>query len=201
MRLVLAGQNKKKLAEMRAILSGLGIQVLSQAEAGVNVEVEETGTTFEENAILKAKAVMEATGLPAVSDDSGLAVAALGGAPGVYSARYGGAEAADDIQRYELLLKNMKNVEQREAKFVSCIAVVFPDGTIITAQGECEGSIAYEPRGEGGFGYDPIFELPDGRRMAEIDMEEKNRISHRAKALRAIGIKLKEYSLKMKSSN
>jgi XTP/dITP diphosphohydrolase len=194
MKFVLAGQNKKKLVEMRAILSGFGIEVISQSEAGVNVEVEETGSTFEDNAILKAKAVMQATGLPAVSDDSGLAVEALGGEPGVYSARYGGARAADDVQRYELLLENMKNVEQRGAKYVSCIAAVFPDGTTITAQGECEGSIAYEPRGDGGFGYDPIFELPDGRRMAEIDMEEKNKISHRAKALRSFEIKLKEHS-------
>jgi XTP/dITP diphosphohydrolase len=192
---VLASKNNKKLAELREILSELGIEVISQAEAGVNVEPEETGTTFEENAVIKARAVMEASGLPAISDDSGISVDALGGAPGVYSARYGGESGLklDDVGRYELLLKNMEGREQRDAKYVCCIAAAFPNGDILTSTGECRGSIAYAPRGCGGFGYDPIFVLPDGRRMAEIDASEKNKISHRALALTEMKKKLSDY--------
>ncbi len=193
MTFVLAGRNRKKLEEMRDILSGLGIGVLSQAEAGVDVEVEETGSTFEENALLKARAVMEASGLPAISDDSGLAVEALGGAPGIYSARYGGAAAADDTARYLLLLREMEGLSNRAAKYVCCIAAAFPGGNALTAMGECRGFIAHEPRGAGGFGYDPIFMLPDGRMMAELDAAEKNKISHRARALAEMKRKLSEY--------
>ena len=135
MKLVLASKNKKKLAEMNDILSQLGIEVCSEAEAGVDVEVEETGTTFEENSLLKARAVMEASGLPAIADDSGLCVDALGGAPGVYSARYGG-EGLDDIQRYRLLLENMRGQMPRTARFVSVITCCFPNGDVISARGE-----------------------------------------------------------------
>jgi len=193
LRFVLASRNPKKLAEMREILSGLGVEVISQAEAGVDVEPEETGSSFEENAVIKARAVMEASGLPAISDDSGIAGEALGGAPGVYSARYGGKAAKDDVERYRLLLKNMEGREQRSAKYVCCIAAAFPNGDILTAMGECLGSIAHEPRGGGGFGYDPIFMLPDGRTMAEIDAAEKNGLSHRSKALAEMKKRLCEY--------
>ena len=187
---VLASKNKKKLAEMQTILGEQGIQVLSQAQAGVDLDPEETGLTFEENAIIKARAVSEASGLPAIADDSGLMVDALDGAPGVFSARYGGSHELSDEYRWKLLLKNMEGVEQRAAKYVSVIAAVFPDGRILTARGECHGEIAESPRGNGGFGYDPIFRLPDGRHMAEIDMDEKNRISHRAIALAEMQRKL-----------
>ncbi len=189
---VLASKNAKKLAEMQTILGEQGVQVLSQAQAGVDLDPEETGTTFEENAIIKAKAVAEASGLPAIADDSGLMVDALDGAPGVYSARYGGSHALSDEYRWKLLLKNMEGMEQRAAKYVSVIAAVFPDGRVLTARGECHGEIAESPRGTGGFGYDPIFRLPDGRHMAEISIEEKNRISHRAIALAEMQKKLME---------
>ena len=193
MKLVLASKNKKKLAEMNDILSQLGIEVCSEAEAGVDVEVEETGTTFEENSLLKARAVMEASGLPAIADDSGLCVDALGGAPGVYSARYGG-EGLDDIQRYRLLLENMRGQMPRTARFVSVITCCFPNGDVISARGECPGTIAFAPMGEGGFGYDPVFFVPALKKtFAQLSAEEKNAISHRGKALQAFRVKLEEY--------
>ena len=193
MKLVLASKNQKKLKEMNEILSQLGIEVCSEAEAGVDVEVEETGTTFEENSLLKAKAVMEASGLPAIADDSGLCVDALGGAPGVYSARYGG-EGLDDVQRYQLLLENMKGQMPRTARFVSVITCCFPNGDVLSARGECEGSVAFAPMGEGGFGYDPIFFVPGLKKtFSQLTPEEKNAISHRGKALEAFQVKLKEY--------
>lgn len=193
MKLVLASQNKKKLVELDTILSQLGVQVCSEAEAGVNVEVEETGTTFEENSLLKAKAVMEASGLPAVADDSGLCVDALNGAPGVYSARYGG-EGLDDTGRYRLLLENMRGQMPRTAKFVSVITCCFPNGDVISARGECPGTIAFAPMGEGGFGYDPVFFVPSLKKtFAQLTAEEKNAISHRGKALKAFGEKLEAY--------
>ena len=185
-RFVLASHNAGKLTEMRDILRELGIEVLSQKDVGVDVDPEETGTTFEENAVIKAKAVMEACGLPAVADDSGLMVDALGGAPGVHSARYGGDHDLPDSYRNAYLLKNLENTEQRGAKYVSVIAVAYPDGRVITARGECHGEIARTEKGSGGFGYDPLFRLPDGRHMAELTSEEKNRISHRGEALREL---------------
>jgi len=135
MRFVLASNNQKKLKEMKTILSQFGIEVLSQKEAGLDFEVEETGTTFAENAMLKADAACKASGLPAVSDDSGLVVEALGGEPGVYSARYGGDKCTSDTERYELLLKNMEGKEQRGAKFVSSIACVFPNENFVSISG------------------------------------------------------------------
>ena len=193
MKLVLASKNKKKLVEMNDILSQLGIQVCSEAEAGVDVEVEETGTTFEENSLLKAKAVMEASGLPAIADDSGLCVDALNGAPGVYSARYGG-EGLDDVGRYRLLLENMKGQMPRTAKFVSVITCCFPNGDVISARGECPGTIAFAPMGEGGFGYDPVFFLPPLKKtFAQLSPEEKNAVSHRGKALELFRARLEEY--------
>ena len=192
MKLVLASQNQKKLKEMSEILAQLGVEVCLQSEAGVNVEVEETGTTFEENSLLKAKAVMEASGLPAIADDSGLCVDALNGAPGVYSARYGG-EGLDDVGRYQLLLRNLRGMG-RSAKFVSVITCCFPNGDVLTARGECPGTIAFAPMGEGGFGYDPVFFIPQLKKtFAQLTAEEKNAISHRGKALEIFKRELEHY--------
>ncbi|MGN8876654.1 XTP/dITP diphosphatase [Pseudoflavonifractor sp. HCP28S3_F10] len=192
MKLVLASKNQKKLRELREILSAQGVEVVSEADVGVDVDVEETGTTFEENALLKARAVCEASGLPAVADDSGLCVDALGGAPGVYSARYGGP-GLDDVGRYQLLLENMRGMLDRRCKFVSAICCCFPDGEVITARGECPGTLAYAPKGEDGFGYDPIFFLPERKKtFAELTAEEKNAISHRGRALEEFRSKLED---------
>ena len=193
MKLVLASKNKKKLAELNDILSQLGIEVCSEAEAGVDVEVEETGTTFEENSLLKARAVMEASGLPAIADDSGLCVDALNGAPGVYSARYGGG-GLDDAGRYKLLLENMRGQMPRTAKFVSVITCCFPSGDVISARGECPGTIAFAPMGEGGFGYDPVFFYPPlAKTFGQLTAEEKSAISHRGNALKDFSAKLATY--------
>lgn len=193
MKLVLASKNAKKLAEMNAILSELGVEVCSETQAGVDVDVEETGTTFEENSLLKARAVMEASGLPAIADDSGLCVDALNGAPGVYSARYGGPEL-DDTGRYRLLLENLRGQTPRTAKFVSVITCCFPNGDVITARGECPGTIAFAPMGEGGFGYDPVFFIPGLKKtFAQLSAQEKNAISHRGRALALFQQKLKDY--------
>ncbi len=193
MKLVLASKNPKKLKEMGDILSALGVEVLSEEQAGVDVEVEETGTTFAENARLKAEAVMRASGLPAVADDSGLCVDALNGAPGVYSARYGG-EGLDDAGRYRLLLENMRGQLDRRCKFVSAICCAFPNGDVVEAWGECPGTLAYAPKGSDGFGYDPIFFLPERKKtFAELTAEEKNAISHRGKALEQFREKLAAY--------
>ena len=193
MKVVLASHNAKKITEMRAILSQMGVEVLSQRDVGVDLEPEETGTTFEENSLLKARAVMEASGLPAIADDSGLCVDALNGAPGVYSARYGG-EGLDDTGRYRLLLENMRGQMPRTAKFVSVITCCFPNGDVLTARGECPGTIAFAPQGEGGFGYDPVFFVPPLKKtFAQLTAEEKNAISHRGKALEAFQVKLEEY--------
>ncbi len=192
MKLVLASKNPKKLIELNEILSSLGVEVCSEADAGVDVEVEETGTTFEENSLLKAKAVMEASGLPAVADDSGLCVDALNGAPGVYSARYGGP-GLDDTGRYRLLLENLRG-QGRTARFVSVVTCCFPKGDVISARGECPGMIAFAPMGEGGFGYDPVFLIPSLKKtFAQLSAEEKNAISHRGKALAAFAEKLAAY--------
>ena len=194
MKLILASNNKKKLTELREILSDMDVELLSQREVGCDFEVEETGTTFAENAYLKAKAVADATGLAAVADDSGLMVEALNGEPGVYSARYApGGHEASDKEKYEYLLSKLVNVEHRAAKFVSSICCILPDGSIIRTEGECRGEILREPAGEGGFGYDPVF-MPQGydRSMAELGTEVKNRISHRANALREFKKKLRE---------
>ena len=193
MKLILASNNEKKLREMREILSELGITVLSQREAGLNLEVEETGTTFAENALLKAQGACDAAGMAAVADDSGLVVDALDGAPGVYSARYGG-EGLNDRERFELLLKNMEDREQRSCRFVSSIACVFPGGAVIRAEGTCEGQLLYAPKGENGFGYDPIFYVPEqGCSMAELSPAVKNRLSHRGKALAQFVCNLRQY--------
>ncbi len=193
MKMVLASKNPKKMKEMNEILSGMGVEVCLQSDVGIDIDVEETGTTFEENSLLKARAVMEASGLPAIADDSGLCVDALNGAPGVYSARYGG-EGLDDTGRYKLLLANMPRGAARTAKFVSVITCCFPGGEVLTARGECPGTIAFAPMGEGGFGYDPVFFLPKLKKtFAQLAPEEKNAVSHRGRALEAFQAKLEEY--------
>ena len=193
MKMVLASKNPKKLEEMAVILSQLGIEVVLESDVGVDVEVEETGTTFEENAALKAFAVMEAAGLPAIADDSGLCVDALGGGPGVYSARYGG-EGLTDADRYRLVLEGLQGQLDRGAKFVSAICCAFPGGDRVEARGECPGVIGYAPQGENGFGYDPIFFLPEKKKtFAQLTGEEKNAISHRGKALEKLKEELEKY--------
>lgn len=195
MRVVLASKNPHKLKEIAAILKPLQIELVLESELGVDIEVEETGATFEENSFLKANAVMQATGLPALADDSGIAVDALGGAPGVYSARYGGDPTLDDWGRLLLLLKNMEQVPdgQRQAQFVSVITMVYPDGHMIQARGEAHGELLREAVGTGGFGYDPIFYFPPaGKSFAELTAEEKNQVSHRANALHRFYQKLCE---------
>ena len=184
MKVILASKNQHKLTELSTILSQLGFEIALESEYGLDIDVEETGTTFEENSFLKADAVMKASGLPVLADDSGLMVDALDGAPGVYSARYG--HKASDKERTAYLLENMKDVpkERRGAKFVCVITCLFPDGRKIVARGECPGVIARAPHGENGFGYDPIFYLPElGMTYAELPSEQKNAISHRARAL------------------
>ena len=195
MKVVLASKNPHKLVEISKITERFGFELVLQSELGVDIDVEETGTTFEENSLIKAKAVMEATGLPALADDSGICVDALGGAPGVYSARYGGDESLDDWGRLQLLLKNMEDVPdgQRQAKFVCVITMVTPDGQTIQARGEIHGQILRQARGENGFGYDPIFYYPPmGMTTAEMSAEDKNKVSHRANALKVFYEKLKE---------
>ena len=190
---VLATHNPGKLAEMKAILSGLGVEVVSPAEAGVEVDVEETGTTFAENAMLKARAICAAAGLPAIADDSGLCVDALNGGPGVYSARYGG-EGLDDAGRRRLLLQNLRGQTTRAAHFICAGACAFPNGDTLEAEGRCDGAIAFAPLGEGGFGYDPVFLIPEkGKTFGQIGPEEKSKISHRGKALAAFAEKLGTY--------
>ena len=192
MKFVLASQNKGKLVEMQGILQSLGVEIVLQSELGVSVDVEETGTTFEENARLKAVAVMQATGLPAIADDSGLCVDALNGGPGVYSARYGGD--ISDPEKVQLLLANMRGASTRAAHFATAIVCAFPDGDELVAFGRCDGSIAYAPAGDMGFGYDPVFFYPGfGKTFGQSTREEKASVSHRGKALRDLAVKLEAY--------
>lgn len=195
MKIVAATGNKHKIEEIESITKRFGMNVITKAEAGVgDLEVEETGTTFEENSLIKAEAIMKATGLPAIADDSGLEADALDGAPGVYSARFSGEGATDESNNAKLL-KLMENVpdDKRSARFVSVVTLCFPDGTVVAARGECPGTLIRSPQGDGGFGYDPLF-VPVGydKTYAEISAEEKNIISHRAKALGILRMKLKE---------
>lgn len=199
MKFILATHNPGKLREMSDILSHLGVEVVSPADMGITVEVEETGTTFAENAMLKAKAICAASGLPAIADDSGLCVDALNGGPGVYSARYGG-EGLDDRGRYMLLLNSLRGQTTRAAHFACAIACAFPDGKTLTAEGRCDGAIAFAPMGTEGFGYDPVFLIPDkGKTFGQLTAEEKSAISHRGKALREFAKTLETYLNKQAS--
>ena len=195
MKVVLASKNKHKLVEISKITEKFDMELVLQSELGVDIDVDETGTTFEENSFLKADAVMKASGLPALADDSGIAVDALNGEPGVYSARYGFDDSLDDWGRLELLLKNTEHVPdgQRQAQFVCVITMVTPEGLTIQARGEIHGELTREARGENGFGYDPIFYYPPlGKTTAELAPEEKNAVSHRGNALKIFYEKLKE---------
>ena len=195
MKVVLASKNPHKLVEISKITEKFGIDLILQSEVGVDIDVEETGTTFEENSFLKAEAVMKATGLPALADDSGIAVDALNGEPGIYSARYGFDDSLNDWDRMMLLLKNTEHVPdgQRQAQFVCVITFVTPEGKTIQARGEIHGELTREPKGENGFGYDPIFYYPPfGKTTAEATPEEKNSVSHRANALKLFYEKMKE---------
>lgn len=195
MKVVLASKNKHKLAEISQITEKFDMELVLESDLGVDIDVEETGSTFEENSFLKANAVMQATGLPALADDSGIAVDALNGEPGIYSARYGFDDTLDDAGRVRLLLRNMEAVPdgQRQAQFVCVITLVTPDGKTIQARGEVHGEVLRETRGEGGFGYDPVFYYPPfGKTLAQVSAEEKNQVSHRAKALKIFYEKLKE---------
>ena len=193
MKFVLATHNPGKLKEMGDILARFGVEVVSPKDLGITVDVEETGATFAENAMLKAKAICAAAKLPAIADDSGLCVDALNGGPGVYSARYGG-EGLDDKGRYMLLLNSMRGQPPRAAHFACAIACVFPNGDELTAEGRCDGTIAFAPIGEGGFGYDPVFFVPELKKtFGQLTAEEKSAISHRGRALAVFVEKLETY--------
>ena len=191
---LIATHNAKKKNELLRILAPLGIDVKTDSELDLTLsEPEETGETFYENALIKAKAGCEESGYPCVADDSGLMVDYLAGAPGVYSARFSG-ENSDDEKNNNKLLKLMADVPENErtARFVSVVCCAFPNGDIISARGECEGTIGYEKKGESGFGYDPLF-MVDGKSFAEMSAEEKDKLSHRGKALNLLSEQLKNY--------
>lgn len=193
-KIVFATGNAGKMKEIRLILADLGMEIYSMKEAGIQTEVEENGTTFEENAVLKAKAIGEQTDAIVLADDSGLEVDYLNKEPGVYSARYLGEDTSYRIKN-QSLIDRLDGVpeEKRTARFVCAIAAHLPDGRMLTTRGTIEGIIGYEERGEGGFGYDPIFYLPEyGCSTAELSMEKKNELSHRGKALRAMKEELKK---------
>lgn len=192
MKIIAATGNAGKVREIKAILGDLGIEVISQKEAGIDIDVEETGTTFKENAFLKAKAVFELSGLPAIADDSGLCVDALNGAPGVYSARYAG-EDATDADKIAKLLSELENEENRSAHFTSAVAFVISETEEYSAEGHVFGSILNAPEGEGGFGYDPVFYSDDLQKsFGTATAEEKNTVSHRYRALMGLKDILKE---------
>ena len=191
LRLVLASNNAKKLKELGALLAPAGVELVTQGALGV-AEAEEPHHTFIENALAKARHAAAATGLAAIADDSGLCVDALNGAPGIYSARYGGVDS--DQARYRLLLENLRGAGARTAHFHTAIVCAFPNGDTLTAEGDCHGTVAFAPMGDGGFGYDPIFFVPSLRKtFAQLTAEEKNAISHRGNALRSFAAELKTY--------
>ena len=193
-RIVFATGNAGKMKEIRLIMADLGCEVVSMKEAGADPEIVENGRSFAENAEIKARAVWNCTGDIVLADDSGLVVDYIGGEPGIYSARYMGEDTSYEIKNRNIIdrLADAKE-EERTARFVSAIAAVLPDGSELVTEGKVEGLIAHEPAGNGGFGYDPIFYLPEyGVTSAEIPIEKKNEISHRGKALEAMKIKLRE---------
>lgn len=195
MELLVATNNPGKVREYEAILAGLPVRITFPAQEGLDLVVDESGATFDENARIKALAFARASGLLTLADDSGLEVDALKGAPGVHSARYAGPDA-DDVDRYQKLLAELADIPpgDRSARFRCVVALAQPDGTVYTAEGVCEGEIGLFPRGAHGFGYDPVFIVQgqDGRTMAELPPEVKHRISHRGRAMRAARPVLKE---------
>lgn len=185
-KVILASNNKGKIREISEILTPLGFEVVSMKDAGIDIDIEENGTTFKENAAIKARAIYNMTKTAVIADDSGLAVDYLNGAPGVYSARYGGENATDEDKNNKLLAElSGVSDEKRTAAFICVICYVDENGNEQFAEGKCEGKIGYEPKGENGFGYDPIFMYGD-KSFAEIPAEEKNKVSHRANALKAL---------------
>ena len=193
-RLLVASTNQGKLREYRRLLAGVPFDIIGPADVGIDAEVDETGATFEENAILKATTLCAASGLPTLADDSGLEVDALEGEPGVRSARYAG-ENATDADRVKFLLKKLKRVPEgyRSGRFRCIIAVALPGGRVELFNGECSGEIALAPKGDKGFGYDPVFYLPElGKTMAELPMELKNQLSHRSRAAARAKVFLEE---------
>ena len=187
-KIIFATTNTGKIKEIKEILSDCDVEVISMKEMNITTDVEENGTTFEENSLIKARAISKLTGLPVLADDSGLEVDYLNGEPGIYSARYLGRDTDYDYKNNYIIdkLKDAKDSE-RSARFVCVISLVLPDGREFVKKGIMEGRIGYEIKGENGFGYDPIFYLPEyGKTSAEISGEEKNKISHRGKALRAM---------------
>ena len=193
-KIIFATGNEGKMKEVRMILEDLGLPVLSLKDAGITADVEENGTTFEENAQIKAKAIMEMTGALVLADDSGLEVDALDKEPGIYSARYMGHDTSYHIKNQNIINRLEGKVgEERSARFVCAIAAAFPDGRVLITRGTMEGQIGYEEKGENGFGYDPIFYLPEYQcYSAELSLEEKNKLSHRGKALRLMKERLHE---------
>ena len=190
MKVIAATKNKGKLREMNEILSPLGIEIVPQEDVGISVDVEETGRTFEENALIKARAVRMVSDYPVLADDSGLCVDCLGGAPGVRSARYAG-DGASDSDKINKLLSEIGDNENRNARFVTCVAYISADGREITAHGEVKGRITHTPHGENGFGYDPVFYSAELKRtFAECSDDEKNSVSHRGRALKNLYDKL-----------
>lgn len=194
MRIIFATGNEGKMREIRMIMSDLGLEILSMKEAGLYAEVDENGTTFEENAVIKAKGIAALCNDIVLADDSGLEIDALNKEPGVYSARYMGEDTSYTIKNMNLVERlNGVPDEQRTARFVCAIAAALPDGRVLETKAAMEGRIGYEERGENGFGYDPIFVLPEfGKTTAELSAEEKNKLSHRGKALRLMKEKLME---------
>lgn len=195
--IIFATKNKGKIREINAILADMDVNVVSMEDAGIHIDMVEDGTTFEENAMKKAVEIMEASGKITLADDSGLEIDYLDKAPGVYSARFLG-EDTPYPEKFKVILEKLKDVpeEKRTARFVSCIAAAFPDGRKLLSYDTVEGRIAYEAKGENGFGYDPIFYVPEkGKHMAELSPEEKNAISHRGKALRKMKELLKKENL------
>ena len=191
-KLLLATNNRAKVREYARLLKGMPYHIVSLEDVNISEQVEETGASFEENAILKAKRYCELSGLTTMADDSGLEVNALGGEPGVRSARYAGEDASDK-ERIEFLLKKIVDVtwEKRQAQFKCVIAIAYPDGKVQICQGQCSGILTFAPLGDNGFGYDPIFYLPDlHKTMAELSMSEKNAISHRGLAAEEARVKL-----------
>lgn len=192
MKIIVATKNANKIREIREIFSPLGFEVVSQTEAGIDIDVEETGDTFEKNALIKARAVSLVCDDYVLADDSGLCVEALDGRPGVYSARYAG-EGASDSDKITKLLGEMQGVDNRRAKFMTSVAFIMPDGTELVTSGEVCGRILLQPEGENGFGYDPVFFSDElGKSFAVATPEEKNSVSHRSRALRALYVKLKQ---------
>ena len=194
-KIIFASNNEGKIKEVKQICSDMNVEIISMKEAGIELDIEENGTTFEENALIKAEAIMKVTGQVTIADDSGLEVDYLGGEPGVYSARYMGHDTPYDIKN-QAIIDRLKGVEEKDrtARFVCAMAAVFPDGRHFTTRGTMEGVIGYEIKGNNGFGYDPIVYLPQYQKTsAELSPEEKNKISHRGEALEKLKNQLAEY--------